>query len=178
MKTRRIAMDAMLIALHFLLSVMLSLNLGNMKLTFDALPILIAALLFGPADGLLVGLMGAFFAQLYQYGLTPTTILWCLPAMLRGLFVGGVAKWKRYELSPWQLLFVIVVSSLLVTTLNTVVMAIDALLYHYYSRAYVFGALLMRYSTGMVTALLYSIVTPPLLHQLKLAGVAHGARNA
>lgn len=54
--TRRIVLDAMLIALFFVLS-SASLRLGNtFKITFDSLACLITAMLFGPLDAFLVGL--------------------------------------------------------------------------------------------------------------------------
>jgi len=170
MKTRRLVISAMLIALHVLLSLYLTVRLVNMKITFDALPILLASLLYGPATGCGVGLIGAFLAQLLTYGFTPTTLLWILPAGVRGLIVGAAAK--RLDLSNRKnLLLVIIVSALVVTTINTAVMAIDALLYHYYSRAYVFGALVWRYLAGIVTSVLYAAVLPPLLSHLRAAGI-------
>ena len=170
MKTKRIVTNAMLIAMYVVLSLFVSINLGNMKITFDALPILIGALLFGPADGLLIGLLGAFFAQMLTYGFTPTTVLWILPAGVRGLLVGTAAHKKNYALSHGELLVLIAVSSIVVTTLNTAVMAIDSLIYHYYSHAYVFGALVPRYIAGILTAVLYTAVVPSLLRYLRAAG--------
>lgn len=171
MKTSRLVTNAMLIALYVVMSLFVSIRLGNMKITLDALPILVGALLFGPADGFLIGLFGAFFAQLLTYGLTPTTILWVMPAAVRGLMVGFVAAKKHGVLSRRELLVLIVASSIVVTTLNTGVMAADALLYHYYSRAYVFGALAARYASGILTAILYAAVVPVLLHYLRAAGI-------
>ena len=63
-----------------------------MKITVDSLPILVAALLLGPLDGLAVGLIGSFLNQMLTYGLTVTTVLWILPAGIRGLVVGYYAK--------------------------------------------------------------------------------------
>ena len=109
--TRRIATDAMLSAMFVCLS-FISINIGNaMKISVDSLPILVAALLLGPLDGLAVGLVGSFLNQLLTYGLSVTTVLWILPAGLRGLVVlilGGVmysigailyglGKTKRYR---------------------------------------------------------------------------------
>ena len=55
--TRRIATDAMLSAMFVCLS-FISIRIGNsMKISVDSLPILVAALLLGPLDGLAVGLI-------------------------------------------------------------------------------------------------------------------------
>jgi uncharacterized membrane protein len=67
MKPKQLALDAMLIAMFVALS-FVSVDLGNLKITFDALPILIGALLFGPVDGLIIGLLGGFMYQLLSYG--------------------------------------------------------------------------------------------------------------
>ena len=60
--TRRLALDAMLSAMFVVLS-MISISLPNMKITLDALPVLVASLLFGPLDGLSVGLIGSFLVD-------------------------------------------------------------------------------------------------------------------
>ena len=170
MKTRRLVLSAMLTALYVLLSLYVTINLGNMKITLDALPILIAALLFGPLTGAAVGLVGSFLVQMLTYGFTPTTLLWILPAGVRGLLVGAAAK--RLDLTKrGNLLATIVVSALIVTTINTVVMAIDAKLYGYYSHAYVFGALIWRYLAGILVSVVYAAVLPVLLSHLRRAGI-------
>ncbi|MBR6736021.1 MAG: ECF transporter S component [Oscillospiraceae bacterium] len=57
MKSRKLVTCAMLIALHTVLGQFVSINLGNMKITFDALPIIVGAMLYGPVDGMLIGLL-------------------------------------------------------------------------------------------------------------------------
>ena len=171
MKSRKLVTCAMLIALHTVLSLFVSVNLGNMKITFDALPIIIGAMLYGPVGGMVIGLLGAFFAQLLSYGLSVTTVLWILPAAFRGFFVGSFAKLLGEKFKGKVMLFVIVASSLLVTALNTGVMAADAIIYGYYSHAYVFGALIFRIISGVITAVLYTVVVPELLKYLRQAGI-------
>ena len=46
-------------------------------------------------------------------------------------------------------------------------MAIDSLIYGYYSTAYVFGALIFRIIAGVLTAVAFSFIIPPLIKQLK-----------
>ena len=164
--TRRLALDAMLSAMFVCLS-FVSIQLPNMKITLDSFPILVSACLFGPLDGFAVGLTGSFLNQLLTYGLTPTTILWILPAGLRGLLVGFYAKRHGFTLSGQQTVFIVVLSALAVTALNTGVMAADSLIYGYYSKAYVFGALLFRIISGVVTAVVFSLLLPPLLKRIR-----------
>ena len=155
----RICVCAILSALYFVLD-MVSIKAGPFKISVSGLPIIIVALVYGPVDALIVGFTGAFLGQLMSYGFTPTTILWCLPALARGLFVGLFTKKLNPKEEPIKLIIIIVISSLLVTTINTVVMYIDSKLYDYYSYAYIFGALFTRYVTGVVTAIIYSVLTP------------------
>ena len=56
-----------------------------------------------------------------------------------------------------------VLSALAVTALNTVIMAIDSLIYGYYSTAYVFGALIFRIIAGVLTAVAFSFIIPRML---------------
>ena len=63
MKTRQLTMDAVLAAMCAVLGAV-SIDLGNLKLSFESLPVIIGALLFGPVDGLLIGGIGTF---LYQF---------------------------------------------------------------------------------------------------------------
>ena len=164
MHTRRLVTTAALIALYVVLGLLVSVNLGNMRLTFDALPVIIGALLFGGMRGAAIGFCGAFLVQLLSYGLTPTTILWVLPAAARGLFVGCMREYILRD--SRRLLPVIAASALLVTAINTGVMALDSIIYGYYSRAYVFGALIWRVAAGVLTSLVHAAVLPPVLARL------------
>lgn len=164
--TRRIATDAMLCAMFVCLS-FLSINIGNaMKLSVDSLPILVGALLLGPLDGLAVGLIGSFLNQLLTYGLSVTTVLWILPAGLRGLIVGLYAQQHRFLLSRKQLVLITTVTALLVTVLNTMIMYLDSLIIGYPFAA-TLPTVLLRIVSGILTALIFSLVLPPLLKALK-----------
>lgn len=166
----RIVTVSMLAALCFVLSRFVSIPAGNMKFTFAGLPILLAALLFGPIDGMLVGGVGEFLSQLFSYGLTVTTPLWILPAVVRGALVGLYTHGRKYNLKTPEMCAVILVSNLVVTLLNGLVIWADAVIYKYYSFAYVFGATGWRFLASFITAILYCIVLIPLLKALRQAG--------
>ena len=68
-KTKQLTLDAMLAAMCAVLGY-LSLDFGNLKITFESLPILLGAMLFGPADGFLIGTVGTFIYQLLRYGVS------------------------------------------------------------------------------------------------------------
>ena len=111
-------MVGLLTAMYVVLSLYLTVTLWNYKLTFEALPILICALMYGPADGFLVGFLGSFLNQMLTYGFTSTTLLWVLPHAASGLFAGWLGKRIKRPLKPAVTCLVTVSSALAVTALN------------------------------------------------------------
>lgn len=172
MKTKKMVLNALFIAMYVILSYV-SINLGNMAITFSGLPIIVGAMLLGPAAGLEIGLLGSLLDQLLRYGLTATTVIWILPAGVRGLMVGAYSRHKNYRLNTRQMAFIILISAFVVTALNTVAMYIDSKFYGYYTWVYVFGALLLRYVSAVLTSIVYLLVIPALLKHLK-AFLGHG----
>ena len=173
----RICVCAILAALYFVFD-LISIKAGPFKLSVSGLPIILVAIIYGPIDAMIVGFTGAFLGQLLSYGFTPTTILWCLPALVRGLFVGLFTKKLNVKEEPIKLIIIIIISSLLVTTINTVVMYIDSKLYNYYSYAYIFGALLYRYIAGILTAIIYSVLTPIIYEPVsKILNIKKASKN-
>ena len=164
-KTKRLALDAMLAAMFVVLS-LFSIRLPGMKITLDSLPILVGAALLGPLDGLAVGLIGSFLNQMITYGFTATTLLWILPAGLRGLLVGLYAKRHGFDMSLRQTVFITVATALLVTALNTLFMYVDSWVYSY-SYAAALPTLALRIVTGVITAVLFSLILPAILTALR-----------
>ena len=169
MKTRRIVMVGLLTAMYVVLSLYLTVTLWNYKLTFEALPILICALMYGPADGFLVGFLGSFLNQMLTYGFTSTTLLWVLPHAASGLFAGWLGKRIKRPLKPAVTCLVTVSSALAVTALNTFAMYVDSKVNGYYSKAFIFGALGARLLTGIAMAVAFSLLLPVLRDRLEKA---------
>jgi len=165
--TRKLVVIALLTAVYVVLSIVGTLNLWWIRISVDSLPIILGALLYGPAGGLLVGLLGSFMNQLIAYGLTATTLLWVLPAAVRGLLIGLYAKRCGYTLSRAQTIGVLCVTALIVTALNTGAMYLDSVIYGYYSYVYVFGGLAIRVISGVATAVVMALVAPPVIDLLK-----------
>ena len=141
--TRRIATDAMLAAMFVCLS-FVSIRVGNsMKISVDSLPILVAALLLGPLDGLAVGLIGSFLNQLLTYGLSVPTV----------------------DLPRRQLVWITTATALLVTALNTLVMYLDSLIIGYPFAA-TLPTVLLRIVSGILIAIVFSMILPPILNAL------------
>ena len=167
MKTRRIVSVGLFVAMYVVLSLYLTVTLWNYKLTFEALPVLVGALLFGPADGFLIGFLGSFLNQMLTYGFTSTTLLWILPHAASGLLVGLLGKTMKQPLNVPKTAVITIASALTVTALNTLAMYVDSKVNGYYSKAFVFGALGARILTGVAMAVAFAILLPPLLDRLK-----------
>lgn len=166
LNVRKLVFSALLVAVHAVLAAFISIDAIGMKFTFEGLPIILGGLMYGPLDGMGIGLLGSFVAQLWRYGFGVTTLLWIIPHGARGLLVGWYAKRHNYSLNDKQLVFITLMSALLTTTLNTPVMYIDALVFHYDTTALVPLMLLMRYISSAIVALLFAAVIRPLRARL------------
>ena len=153
--TKKLCYIALLVAVYVLLSMTFTIKTGNLEITFKSLPVVVAALLFGPAGGGMMALLGEFLCQVMMYGLMPTTILWLLPPVARGLVIGGAARffWKSgylLESRPVTCYVVCLVGSFATSCVTTVCLWLDSLIYDYYSFAFVFGSALIRFGKDIV----------------------------
>ena len=172
----RIAIDAVLIALYFGLS-WASVEIGGIKLTFVGLASIIAAMVYGPIDGFLVGFLGAFCEQMLKYGFTATTLLWLLGPAMRGLIVGCAKVIFKKSMStenllknrrPYVFFAASILAGLVVSVFNTMAFYIDAKMFHYYTYELIFGVFWLRLLLGAAASVLMALVTLPVL-----AGVQH-----
>ena len=164
---RQLALNAVLAAVCTVLAG-LSLKIGgNLKISFESLPVHIGALLFGPVDGMLIGGIGTFIYQvlLSGYGISATTVLWILPYVSCGLMDGLCAA--RMGRGRGGVFFTLLLSELCITLLNTFALYVDSKIYAYYSPAFVFGTLALRLFLCLVRALVYTALMPPLLGYMK-----------
>ena len=166
MHTKRLCFNAVLAAMCAVLGA-ISLDFGNLKLTFESFPVIFAALLFGPVDAMLVGGIGTFLYQVLRYGITVTTALWILPYILCGLFVGLYAKKHCFSLKKLQLWLAVYGGSILIFVLNTFVLYVDSKVYGYYSFVYIFGTVFLRSLICIAKAAVFSAVMPMLLETAK-----------
>ena len=169
MNTRRLTTLAMLTAVYTVLAILTPVKIANFKFTFEAFPILVAGLLLGPIDGLIVGALGSFIYQLFfsGYGITVTTALWILPHAVSGLVAGLYAKKKNYALDYRQIVFIAIICAFCVTALNILALYVDSKIYGYYSKTLVFGNILIKIITGIILSIIYAGVLPKLLDFLK-----------
>ena len=173
---QRIALDGVGMALYLALS-FLTISIGNLKFTVVSLIVLLVACLFGPLDAVIVAIGGEFLNQVLRYGVTVTTPLWVLPPALRGLIV-ALAAWlvirylkKPIERVPALFFPVCVVAALLTTCLNTFVIFVDAVVFDYYTPAYVWAQFGVRILTGVITAVLMCLILTFVLPPLRREGI-------
>lgn len=173
---KRIAIDAVLIAMYFGLS-WASVEIGGIKLTFVGLASIIAAMVYGPLDGFLVGFFGAFCEQMLKYGFTATTLLWLLGPAMRGLVVGCAKLIFKQSMAtenllrnhrPYVFFAVSIFAGLVVSVLNTTAFYVDAKMFHYYTYELIFGVFWLRLLLAAASSLLMALVMLPVL-----AGVQH-----
>ena len=137
---------------------------GNLKISLSGLPVIVVAIFGGPIWGAATGFVGAFIGQMITYGFSTTTLLWVLPAVVRGLSVGLLFKAFSGSLKPSRLVLITCISSLLVTLCNTGAMLIEQKLYGYYSSYLaIFVAIPSRIFAGLLTAIVFSLMLPTIV---------------
>ena len=159
-------MDSVLAAMVVVLG-FVSINMGNvMKLTIEDFPVIFAALMFGPADGMLVAGVGMFLYQLLSYGITATTVLWILPFIAAGAVAGFYAKKWNYSNNGRQLMFIFIVCELLICLLNTAAIYADSKIYGYYYPTIITGMILIRLVTALAKGVVFGFISQPILKRL------------
>lgn len=161
--------DAMLCAVCAVLGY-LAIDLTSIKITFESLPILIAALLFGPVDGIVVGGIGTLIYQFLRYGFTATTFLWMLPYIILGFIAGFYAKKQNFRYKPKELGVLVILCELVVTLLNTLVILIDSKIYGWYYPTLITGSLVIRLAVCIAKAIVFGVILYPLLTAIKRNG--------
>ena len=165
--TKKLCYIALLVAVYVLLSMTFTIKTGNLEITFKSLPVVVAALLFGPAAGGLTALLGEFLCQVMMYGLMP---------VVRGLVIGCAAKffWKSgrlLESRPVTCYAVCLVGSFATSCVTTVCLWLDSLIYDYYSFAFVFGSALIRFGKDIVIVAIVTTIVIPLMKLLRRGGL-------
>lgn len=111
-KTYQLALDAMLVAIYVVLSLVPS------EISWASLPVLICAFLLRPVDAIAITLCGSFIEQLW-YGLNVTSLIWMAPWAVFAVFAGFGAAWVRKNPRVWKMVLVIVCAEILLNVGNT-----------------------------------------------------------
>lgn len=165
---RMMAVDAVLIAMYVVLN-SISFRTANIKFTLDAFPIIVGAVMFGPLHGSIIGFLGSGIYQLFfsGYGISPTTLLWMLPVVIRGLIVGLYSRHKSYEPPMGGLVAITILAGVLTTAFNTLALYVDSIIYHYYSYELVFGLLIPKFIISIVLAIVFALIIPSLVKKIR-----------
>ena len=181
MATKRLAVNAVLIAIYVALR-FFNIPFGNsFRFTLAPFPVILCALLYGPVDGLIVGLLGEFLSQvLGPYGLTPTTLLWCLGETLRGGSLGlcsmlFLRKWLSSGLKARQtaiLLLCCILTGVLASLGQTFALYVDSKMMGYYTYAMVFGVMVWRILVYILLSGIFGYLSLPIISALRKVKVS------
>ena len=168
-KIRKIIYVAVYASLFIILGKFVTIDLGNLRITIKSLPIYVGAITLGPIEGALIGFVGELVLQLTgQYGFTATTLFWVLPYVVIGAVCGIVFENKIVKFNGGIKYGVFIVSlQVLLSILNTIVIFIDSMIFGYYSFVYVFGSLIVKLMSAILTGIVYSIILPFIVNAIK-----------
>ena len=177
---KRLVLNAVLIAIYVVLGY-LRIPLGNaFRISIAPFAVIMAALLFGPIDGLLVGFLGEFLTQILgPDGLTQTTLLWCVGETVRGGTLGlcswlFLKKWLMSvpRLNSRQTVVLLACCSLtgvLASLGQTLALYVDSTMLGYYNYHMVFGIMVWRIVIYIVISALLGYLCLPIITALKKA---------
>ena len=175
---RRITGDGMLLAIYIVLSVITVKITPNLQITFTGIAIIMAIVLYGWTDGILIALLGSFISQLRSaYGLTITTPIWMIPPILRaavfGLFYDIYLK-KGILLQDKKILFFVyaTIAGLVTTIANTGAIYLDAYIFQY-PVALALVESIFRFISSIASSLIIAGLSLPIIYALKSAGLLH-----
>ena len=159
---------AVCIALHIILEVFCSIRIGNeLKISFATLPFVIVALLCGPVEGLVTGLIGTFLSQLITYGITITTPFWIIPGALQGLAAGLIflAFKRKAKLVP--IAVTVFGAGLVLVIFNWIASYFDGVVFYKYMTLEVLvGLIPLRLLVWVGLSVVYTIVGFPITKAL------------
>ena len=152
-------MAAMAIALNSVASVQLT---NSIKITFYALPLLVAGILFGPLMGVTTGVVTGVILQLISpYGISLSSPFWALAPICWGGVSGVIYKICK-NMNKWvAIVLAVVVASISANLINTLAMIMDSLLVK--DSWYTFSTIMLdwpgRLLTMAVTLIPYIVIS-------------------
>ena len=124
--TKALTACALLIAMQVILARFVAISISETtRISFEAIPIFLAGLLFGPVAGVLVGFISDFIGAIMSYGFNP---VFCIPPILYGLCGGLFRPMIQRDASLWRLA---------VAFLPAV--ALGSILYQSFALAWIYG---------------------------------------
>lgn len=180
MTTQRMVIDAVLIAIYVVLR-FFNIQLGNsFRFTLAPFSVILCAVLYGPLDGLIVGLVGEFLSQILgPFGLTVTTPLWCIGETVRGVVLGLCSMLffkkklpsihrKKMETKYFVIMLICcVLTGVLAALGQTLALYVDSTLMGYYNYTMVFGVMIWRILVYILFSGLFGWLSVPIIYALK-----------
>ncbi len=163
---RKIVITSLFTALAVVLYHTTTIRFGKFSITLYAIPLMLCGFIYGPIMGLYSSMATAFINQVITHGITPTTPLWMLAPSLWGLLPGLATHIKKNNLNKVNIIIATIITSLMVTTINTFAQIIDGLIYKY-STEYVYVNLIFRYGAMLIMMILYSIIMTNIVPRIK-----------
>ena len=130
----RLAIDSIMASVYFALT-FLKVDAGVFRISLGAILPIFVCLSFPFIDSFSICFLGIFLEQLF-FGLTPTTVLWMLPPLLRPLIISPFTHhyYKKNEnMEDHKVLSIVlvIIASLCVSLANTGVLYLDSFIMDY-----------------------------------------------
>ena len=174
----RICGDGMLLAMYIVLSALTVRLTPNLQIAFTGLTIIMAVVLYGLPDAILIAVLGSFIGQARgAYGLSITTPLWMVPPILRAVVFGIVYEIflkKGIKLEDKKVLFIVfaIIAGLVTTIANTGAIFLDAMIFGYPVSMAVVESI-FRFVSSILSSIFIALVTLPIIYALKNANLIH-----
>lgn len=174
----RICGDGMLLAMYIVLSALTVRLTPNLQIAFTGLTIIMAVVLYGLPDAILIAVLGSFIGQARgAYGLSITTPLWMVPPILRAVVFGIVYEIflrKGIKLEDKKVLFIVfaIIAGLVTTIANTGAIFLDAMIFEYPVSMAVVESI-FRFVSSILSSIFIALVTLPIIYALKNANLIH-----
>ena len=99
--TKTLTTCALLVAMQVILARFVAISISETtRISFEAIPIFLAGMLFGPVAGMLVGFLSDFIGAIMSFGFNP---IFCIPPILYGLCGGLCRSMLREKFAFWKL---------------------------------------------------------------------------
>ena len=174
----RICGDGMLLAMYIVLSTLTVRLTPNLQIAFTGLTIIMAVVLYGLPDAILIAVLGSFIGQARgAYGLSITTPLWMVPPILRAVVFGiayEIFLKKGIKLEDKKVLFIVfaIIAGLVTTIANTGAIFLDAMIFEYPVSMAVVESI-FRFVSSILSSVFIALVTLPIIYALKNANLVH-----
>ncbi len=174
----RICGDGMLLAMYIVLSTLTVRLTPNLQIAFTGLTVIMAVVLYGLPDAILIAVLGSFIGQARgSYGLSITTPLWMIPPILRAVVFGiayEIFLKKGIKLEDKKVLFIVfaILAGLVTTIANTGAIFLDAMIFEYPVSMAVLESI-FRFVSSILSSVFIALVTLPIIYALKNANLIH-----